>query len=62
MISTGTRARQKFDLFARKGWFLFNSKHFHQENYDVMLILNESIKLHEKKVLAKTFIRGYSKT
>ena len=61
MISTGTRARQKFDFFAQKGWFLFNSKHFHQENYDIMLISDESIKLHEK-VLAKTFIRGNSKT
>ena len=38
----GTRACQKFDFFARKGWFLFNSKHFYQENYDVMLTLDES--------------------
>ena len=49
-------------IFGQKGWFLFNRKHFQQEHYELMLILDESIKLHENKVLAKTFIRGYSKT
>ena len=62
VISTGIRARQKFDFFARKDWFFFNSKHFHQENYEVMLILDESMKVHEKKALTKTLIRGNSKT
>ena len=62
VISTAIRARQKFDFSTRKGWFFFNSKHFHQENYDVMLILYKSIKVHEKKVLAKTLIRRNTKT
>ena len=58
VISTCTRARRKFDFFAQ-GWFLFNSTHFDKENYDVMLILDESIKLHENKVPAKTFMRVF---
>ena len=50
MISTGTRACQKFDFFARKGCFLFNSKHFYQENYDVMLTLDESSNYMKKSI------------
>ena len=59
MIFSSLGAPQKYSFFLLQSWFLCNNYHFHQTKIDVVRTLLYSIKLGNKKALARSSIPRY---